>query len=191
MPEYKRSWLADECTMHYDHVHVWEASNGPLPQGCVVHHVNGDKHDNRLCNLKCLTYSEHVRTHRGWVEENGEWVGKPCGGCGNVRPLGDFTPRGVQLDSLCRPCRASWAREYRNRRKEEGRPVDACRGPRPQVVIVCEECGGTKTVDRSGRLPRFCGQGCRTTANWRAWRERNGKTITPQALKWRAQHGKV
>ena len=29
----------------------------------VVHHINGDKHDNRLGNLQVMTLSEHTRHH--------------------------------------------------------------------------------------------------------------------------------
>lgn len=35
-----------------------------LKSGEVVHHINGDKRDNRLDNLQVMTLSEHSRIHR-------------------------------------------------------------------------------------------------------------------------------
>lgn len=42
-----------------EHVLVWERAHGPLPAGWVVHHLNGDRKDNRLENLVALPRSEH------------------------------------------------------------------------------------------------------------------------------------
>lgn len=39
---------------------VWVAANGPVPYGMEIDHINGDKKDNRLCNLRMVTSSENV-----------------------------------------------------------------------------------------------------------------------------------
>lgn len=46
-----------------EHRAVWEAAHGPIPTGYLVHHKNGDKHDNRLANLELMTPAEHSRHH--------------------------------------------------------------------------------------------------------------------------------
>lgn len=46
-----------------EHILVWEQANGPIPTNYVIHHVNGDKGDNRLENLECLSRSAHRSLH--------------------------------------------------------------------------------------------------------------------------------
>lgn len=38
---------------------VWEAFNGPIPEGMQVNHINEDKTDNRLDNLNLMTPKEN------------------------------------------------------------------------------------------------------------------------------------
>lgn len=53
-----RSW-------EYEHRLVYEAANGPLPAGFLVHHINEDRADNRLENLEPMSLTEHQRLHHG------------------------------------------------------------------------------------------------------------------------------
>lgn len=39
---------------------VWEAFNGPIPEGMQVNHINEDKTDNRLENLNLMAPSENI-----------------------------------------------------------------------------------------------------------------------------------
>jgi hypothetical protein len=47
-----------------EHRHVWEQHNGPIPASHHIHHINGNKLDNRIENLQCLPAVEHRALHR-------------------------------------------------------------------------------------------------------------------------------
>lgn len=45
------------------HVYMWEKYNGEIPKGHQIHHVDHDKSNNEISNLKLMTNSEHQRLH--------------------------------------------------------------------------------------------------------------------------------
>jgi len=50
----------------YIHRACWEACRGAIPEGFVVHHIDGDRQNNSIDNLACMTGSEH----RAWHNKN-------------------------------------------------------------------------------------------------------------------------
>lgn len=71
-PRYKGGWI--QCGYHYmtingkqtpAHRHIFALTiDRPLENHEVVHHINGDKLDNRIENLMLLTRAEHIKLHR-------------------------------------------------------------------------------------------------------------------------------
>jgi hypothetical protein len=56
--------LADSKGYAYSHVLVWCAAGNPRPKpGESLHHVSGDKRDDRITNLALVTVSEHAKLH--------------------------------------------------------------------------------------------------------------------------------
>ena len=45
------------------HRAVWEYYNGTIPEGCHIHHIDGDKDNNDITNLECISAKEHLSMH--------------------------------------------------------------------------------------------------------------------------------
>lgn len=53
----------------YQHREIWESVYGPIPNGLVIDHINGDGHDNRLENLRAVTMQANNH-NRGKTKRN-------------------------------------------------------------------------------------------------------------------------
>jgi len=60
------------------HVHriIWEVFKGPIPENLVVDHIDGDRANNSIRNLRLLSYSENVL--RGPNPKKGRFLSEPC-----------------------------------------------------------------------------------------------------------------
>ena len=46
-----------------EHVYIWEKIHGPVPFGHHIHHIDFNKQNNRIENLKLMTAKDHVTLH--------------------------------------------------------------------------------------------------------------------------------
>jgi hypothetical protein len=99
-----------------EHILVWQHANGPIPEGLQLHHLNGDKLDNRLENLELVDALTHKRLHGGCEVRNGEWW-KPCRKCGEWSSVDNYYARKDGISPWCKPCSITNAVENKRKRK--------------------------------------------------------------------------
>lgn len=49
---------------------IWETYNGSIPDGYEIHHIDGDRQNNDISNLICLSLKEHYEVHYN----QGDWL---------------------------------------------------------------------------------------------------------------------
>lgn len=130
----------------YMHRYVWEQAHGPVPDGFHVHHINGDRGDNRLENLECVPGSDHQAAHMAERLADPEYRARLREQLDSVRHLAAAwhgTPEGRELSR--RNSKRYWA---------EVEPTDH----------TCARCGaGYKVV--AGSVKRgFCSPACQSAA---------------------------
>ena len=114
-PKLKNDYDLESHTSHIVKMHryLWEQANGPIPEGMVIHHVDGDNRNNDLTNLVLVTPQEHSRIHQGWARgTDGRWL-KPCPSCGLMKDAErDFYWRSRGRPVVrCKPCQSQHAKD--------------------------------------------------------------------------------
>ena len=99
-----------------EHVLVWERHFGPVPPGYVVHHVDLNKDNNSIDNLRCMPIAQHVAMHHA-ISRQHHNTGVMCAVC---------TRKPARARGLCGTCYArSWRRGGVVRRRYERRLLHA------------------------------------------------------------------
>jgi hypothetical protein len=108
------------------HRAAWECMRGAIPKGMCIDHINRDKTDNRIVNLRVVTFSENAANarlsirnksgYRGVAPQAGKWLAYITVD-GKCRKLGYHnTPEDAYAAHL-RAAKEAWGDKYKEARK--------------------------------------------------------------------------
>ena len=115
------------------HRAVWKYFHGEIPSGYVIHHVDENKSNNHIENLRLLTSSEHIALHSQKPS-----VEKTCPVCGKK-----FVPPRTKLNQIC--CSST---------------CHAIRITKPLIEKICPVCGKSFAVKRRDSKQICCSPAC-------------------------------
>lgn len=114
------------------HRDVWAYFNGPIPDGCHIHHKDNDPSNNDISNLECLPKDEHFKEHSA------------------DRSARAKTPKQIALLNEIRPKTKEWHRSEEGRawhRENAKSSLEKARkavrfSNKPDLHRECDVCGG-------------------------------------------------
>lgn len=136
------------------HIAVWTFYNGKPPKKHHVHHINEDKHNNKIENLELKKASKHISDHmQKWLKEDPEHF--------------------QRLAKSGQDAAAKWSKTEEGQafRKSHAQTVLA---PFQAIFLskvskVCDNCGVAydviKAHENSGR---FCSNACKTASRYKS-----------------------
>lgn len=138
-----RYYQSDDRKAEYRLLHrrVWAEANGPIPDGHVIHHIDGDWRNNDLSNLELKESTQHMREHM-------------------LERFSDPEYKKFVLESLDKAQKAAvhWHKSVagRNWHKKHGKKSWINRKPEQVACVVC----GTSFESFFPTRTKYCSSSC-------------------------------
>jgi hypothetical protein len=119
---YLRTRKDKDGRLRMEHNLVWESYHGEIPKGMQIHHIDFDKTNNKIENLRCVTPLEHKRLHSGCIIIDNEWF-KPCSVCGQYKKCDKehwYFSRGWINGKICKKCFIKKSLQVRTQLESKG-----------------------------------------------------------------------
>lgn len=124
------------------HRYVWEYYNCKIPKGYHVHHIDGDKGNNDISNLRLMKGAEHFSLHgKLLTEEEREWRRQNL--------ITNAVPKAIEWHKS--PEGREWHRQHAQHL--QGTTLNA------DVERVCLNCGNTFL---GKKFAKFCCNACKS-----------------------------
>lgn len=131
------------------HVYVWRKHNGPIPAGYHVHHVDEDKSNNDIENLRCIPQKQHMEHHsREYAERAHDAI------CRNL--IENVRPKASEWH------KSEAGRAWHSKQAKINAALMA------EKEFVCQYCGKHFFKKPLGEN-KFCSNNCKS-----AWRRKSG-----------------
>lgn len=132
------------------HRAVWEFYNGPVPDGCHIHHIDGDIDNNDISNLECISPTEHLSMHGKRNMEDPE-----------------FRRKALETLDAAREKAAEWHHSEEGREWHVRHTEESLAKAWEKVERTCEVCGKKYMATKRSH---YCSPRCECEAR----RRRNG-----------------
>lgn len=126
------------------HCYVWRHFNGPVKDGYIVHHKDGDKNNNDIDNLRCISAALHGKHHS----------------CKRAIDMYDDVCRNLSENAV--PKASEWHKSDKGRKWHKENWKISIGSIKPKE-LTCEYCGKTYTTIDHG-TNRFCSNTCKTAS---------------------------
>lgn len=128
----------------YLHRDVWAAAFGPIPDGCHIHHRDGNSVNNCLSNLECLPAADHL---------SAEWKLH----AGQRKHHFTAAARGKASEWHRSEVGRAWHRRHARRTKSWTKWK--------RVEKPCHNCGElVEMLERAGNAQKYCSETCKALA---------------------------
>lgn len=128
---------------HSLHRQVWIYHNGPIPGGLVIDHIDRDKNNNQIDNLRAISQSENNKNVSNSEKQR----------------------RKKWMDEI-RPLTVKWHKSDKGREWHKKHGIETYKKRKP-IKKECAHCGRIYYTTQYSPTARFCNQNCKMKARRR------------------------